>query len=227
MSEKNNNTHRSIMVFIAVSLLLLAAGPLFGISALVQSTTGKVELKSPGGSWQQARSGMNIDGGTTISTGFNSKAIINIGDSVLEVKALTRMELEELVEREGVVDTKLHLKVGKVKADVRSTEGLRNNFRLRSPISTAAVRGTVFEYDGYSLWVEEGTVVMGNNIGQSRPVFQGEESGTDGYSQPTAGEETITQQYEVESSTSDEGGIVQVEQTVNDYALVVLNLQWD
>jgi hypothetical protein len=228
MSKNNSYTNWFIIQIAAFLLLfLIAAGPLFGISAVVQSTAGKVELKSPGGGWQTARQGMNIDGGTTISTGFNSKALINIGESVLEVKALTRMELEELVEREGVLDTKLHLKVGKVKADVRSTEGLRNNFRLRSPISTAAVRGTVFEYDGYSLWVEEGTVVLGNNIGQGRPIFQGEEGGTDGYSQPTGGDETITQQFEVESSTSGGGGIVQVGQTVSDYALVVLNLQWD
>ena len=215
-----------LLPIITALFLLSAAGSLFGISASIQSTTGKVEIKRPGEGWIAANQGMNIDSGATISTGFNSKAIIMIGESVLEVKALTRMELEELVEQEGVIDTKLHLKVGKVKADVRSTEGLRNNFRLRSPVSTAAVRGTLFQYDGYTLWVEEGTVVMGNSIGQSRSVFQGEESDTDGYTPPASGEETIAQQFEVSTSTSEEGGTVQVEQTDNEYSLLIIDLNW-
>ena len=228
MKMKNKPLERTIgTTFVTVMFALLLTTPLFSISAVVEETNGKVEMKSPGGSWETAEVGMTVSGGTTVSTGFNSKALISIGESVLEVKALTRMALEELIEREGTIETKLHLKVGKVKAEVRSTRDLRNNFRLRSPVSTAAVRGTTFEYDGYTLWVEEGTVVMGNKIGQSRPVNQGEESSTDGFSSPTSGEQSLVSQFEVETSTSGEGGLKRVETSSNETALVVITLEWD
>jgi hypothetical protein len=218
---------KKIHILLIVSLLIFIASPVFSVSAIVQEISGKVELKAPGDSWQAAEQGMEVTGGTTVSTGFNSKAVIRIGESILEVEALTRMDLEELIEREGTIDTKLHLKVGKVKADVRSTEGLRNNFRLRSPVSTAAVRGTVFEYDGYALWVEQGTVVLGNNLGQQRAVTGGEQSSTDGYTQPAGGEDGLETDFVVNTSTSGEGGIVQIDNVSSDYALVVLNIQWD
>ncbi len=225
-STRRDSVVKGLFIPALILLFVLTALPAFGLSAVIEETDGKVEIKTSGGSWRRAEGGMEIAGGTTVSTGFNSKALIQIGESILEVKALTRMALEELVEKEESIDTKLHLKVGKVKADVRSSEGLRNNFRMRSPVSTAAVRGTVFEYDGYSLWVEEGTVVMGNAIGQNRAVNAGEESSTDGYSTPTGGEASIAGDFEVESSTSGEGGITEVESVSDSFALVVLTLDW-
>ena len=222
------NSHKKILTAItAIVFTCIFTLPLFSISAVVEEADGKVEVKAPGGNWQTAEAGMEVSSGTTVSTGFNSKALISIGESVLEVKALTRMALEELIEREGTVDTKLHLKVGKVKAEVKSTRGMRNNFRLRSPVSTAAVRGTNFEYDGYTLWVEEGTVVMGNRIGQKRPVSAGEESSTDGLSTPTSGEEFLASLFEVETSTSGEGGLKRVETTSDETAFVVITLDWN
>jgi hypothetical protein len=220
------NSKTAVALF-SVALFFLLVPPIFSIDAVVEETNGKVEMKPPGGNWETAEAGMTVSGGTTVSTGFNSKALISIGESVLEIEALTRMALEELIEREGTIDTKLHLKVGKVKAEVRSTRDLRNNFRLRSPVSTAAVRGTSFEYDGYTLWVEEGTVVMGNRIGQTRTVGQGEESSTDGFTGPSSGEQSLASLFEVITSTSGEGGLKRVETETDETALVVITLQWD
>ena len=43
------------------------------------------------------------------------------------------MELEELIEKEGTISTGLNLRVGKIRAEVKTTEGLRQDFRLTSP----------------------------------------------------------------------------------------------
>ena len=197
------------LLFITILLLFSAHIHLFAVDAVVRSTEGKVEIKEPGGQWQRAASGGNISRNTYISTGFNSKAVLEIGESTLEVKALTRMQLEQIVENNDSIDTDLFLEVGKVEANVQSTEGLRNNFKLRSPVATAAVRGTSFVFDGFTLWVTEGTVVFRNRVGQNRGVSAGQESSTDGYSAPSNAQQTLlNDQFEVVSSLSGEGGIV-------------------
>jgi len=197
---------RSISIGIILLVFFLAAlSPLYSISAVVDETTGKVEVRAPGGAWKKARSGMEISLGTFISTGFNSKAVISLGESMLEVDALTRMELEELVEKEGTLDTKLHLKVGKVKAEVKSTEGMRNNFTLRSPVSTAAVRGTSFVYDGQTITVDNGIVQFSNLLGQGIQVGGGEQSNTEGYTPPENPESASNNSFEVSTSPSTEG----------------------
>jgi len=219
--------YRAIARFTLLSLVLLCVtAPAFSISAVVRDTRGKVELKAPGGGWQTANTGMEVAPGTTISTGFNSSAEIAIGESVLQVRALTRMDLEELIEKEGTINTELNLKVGKVKAEVRSTSGLLNNFKLRSPQSTAAVRGTVFEYDGYSLSVDEGSVVLSNNLGQVRMVATGEQSGTDGYSLPSNVEDIISSEFNVDFAAAEEGFVDFIETNFPDYATIILNLNW-
>jgi len=217
------------LLSITFLLLFAAAIPLFAVDAVVRSTEGKVETKETGGRWQPAEPGLSISRGTYISTGFNSKAVLELGESTLEVKALTRMQLEQIVENSDSVDTDLFLEVGKVEANVQSTEGLRNNFKLRSPVSTAAVRGTSFVFDGFTLWVTEGTVVLSNRVSQNRGVSAGQESSTDGYSSPSNSQQTLlNDQFEVVSSLSGDGGIVKKGSTqVNDYSRVILNVAWE
>ncbi|MCF7947830.1 MAG: FecR domain-containing protein [Spirochaetia bacterium] len=217
------------LIFLNILLLFTAAIPLFAVDAVVQSTKGKVEIKEPGDQWQPAASGQNLSRGTYISTGFNSRAILELGNSTLEVKALTRMQLEQIVENSDSVDTDLFLEVGKVEANVRSSKGLRNNFKLRSPVSTAAVRGTGFVFDGFTLWVTEGTVVFRNRVGQSRWVSEGKESSTDGYSAPSNAQKTLlNDQFEVVSSLSGGGGSVKSSRSLlSNYSLAILNINWE
>jgi hypothetical protein len=156
--------------------------------AVVKELAGKVELQAPKQAWAPARVGMNVTLGSTISTGFNSSAVLELGGSVLRVSPLTRLRIDELIERQGTVKTELFLQVGKVKAEVRTLEGLKQDFTLKSPVSTAAVRGTGFEYTGYDLYVYEGTVTYSNLIGQGRSYSPGENGGTSGYDTPVGGE---------------------------------------
>ncbi|MDZ7794103.1 MAG: FecR domain-containing protein [Spirochaetia bacterium] len=216
------------IILLLIAVLLLLAAPVYSVNAVIEETKGKVELKAIGGSWRKAEVGMEIGLGTTVSTGFNANAKIAIGDTVLEVKPLTRMELEELIEKEGTIDTELNLKVGKIKANVRSSAGLQNNFKLRSAQSTAAVRGTVFVYDGYTLSVEQGRVSLSNKLGQVRSVGSGEQSSTDGYSVPSHVEDAISSVFNLDPGALDEDAVVEfLEQEYPEYATLILKLYWD
>jgi hypothetical protein len=175
---------------IAAAILLVFTGAAFTqVQATVKSFTGKVEIQPSGGAWQAAKVGMKLDKGAFISTGFSSTAVLDIGNSVLTVSALTRMQLAELVARQDSVSTELYLRVGKVRAEVKAVEGVRQDFIVRSPQSTAAVRGTEFEFDGLTVTVVNGVVTFFNTIGQSRGVSAGEESFVSGDDVPTAGDE--------------------------------------
>jgi len=226
MNMKNYKTILTILLLIG--MFLLFAAPAYSVNAVIEETKGKVELKAIGGSWRKAEAGMEVGLGTTVSTGFNANAQIAIGNTILEVKPLTRMELEELIEKEGTIDTGLNLKVGKIKANVRSSAGLQNNFKLRSAQSTAAVRGTVFVYDGYTLSVEQGRVSLSNNLGQVRSVGSGEQSSTDGYSVPSYVEDAISSIFDLDPGVLDEDAVVEfLEQEFPEYATIILNLYWD
>ena len=75
--------------------------------------------------------------------------------------------------------------MGRVRANVRTAEGRSADFEVRTPLSTAAVRGTQFEYDGWSLSVSEGVVEFANLLGQTRTVGAGEISVTTGTDLPS------------------------------------------
>jgi hypothetical protein len=199
---------KRIVFITAILVLLTAALPLFAQnSASVERVRGKVEMQLPGRPWQAVAAGDQLPLGATISTGFRSEALLQIGSATLEVKALTRMRLDELVEREGLVETELFLRVGRVRAEVRPREGLQQEFRLKSPVSTAAVRGTSFDFDGVNLQVLTGLVNLANNYGQSGQVGAGEGSSTDGFTPPPEGQDALNQFFNVVTSTSGlEGG---------------------
>jgi hypothetical protein len=143
--------------------------------------------------------------GATISTGFNSTAVLELGSSVLQVRPLTRLRLDQLLAREKTVSTELFLQVGKIRAEVKSAEGLSQDFKVRGPVSTAAVRGTGFEYDGYELYVFEGTVSYTNLTGQSRSYSPGEQGGSDGYSPPSEAEQQLASDSTVNPYTPGAG----------------------
>jgi hypothetical protein len=189
-------------IIAAVLLIAIVIPAAAQTSAVVQSFSGKVEFQPAGGSWTAVSTGQTIPEGATISTGFRSEAVLRIGDSTLEVQPLTRMRIDELAEREGTVKTDLYLRVGRVKAEVRRTGGLQQEFRLRSPVSTAAVRGTSFSYDGYNLQVVEGLVALINAYGQSAGVPAGVSITSDGIEIPPGTLQALEQQFGVNISAA-------------------------
>ncbi|MFH2112986.1 MAG: FecR domain-containing protein, partial [Spirochaetota bacterium] len=144
-----------------VILCALIALPSFAAtSATLREIKGKVEVKPLGKAWVEAREGMTIDLLATISTGFNSSATLVIADNKIAVAPLTRLTVDKIVEQAGTLGTSLHLRVGKVNAEVKSSSSTPQDFKVTSPYSTASVRGTIFAYDGFVLDVKDGTVTF-------------------------------------------------------------------
>ncbi|MDA3851477.1 MAG: FecR domain-containing protein [Spirochaetaceae bacterium] len=141
-------------------LILLAAAFLLGAQTMtIESITGKVQVAQTAGQWADASVGQAVSSGAMISTGFKSTAALNTGDAVINVAQLTRITLEELVEDQDSVQTTLFLNGGRVNAEV-SRERIRQDFTVRSPIATASVRGTGFDFDGRNLNVHHGAVLI-------------------------------------------------------------------
>ena len=185
--------------FAIIPMMLLLAWGLFGQNqAVIKEFSGKVEIQLPGRAWAPAVRGAVLPQGASVSTGFNSRATLDLGVSVVQVKPLTRMSVAELSRREGADVTTVDLRVGRVNAKVEKAEGLEHNFTLRTPVSTAAVRGTELDGAVGKADVKSGLVRMSNALGQTRTLGQGEKSSTTGKSAPQGGEEGKKK----ESSTS-------------------------
>jgi hypothetical protein len=130
--------------------------------ALIREITGTVEVKAPGAAeWRAAVIGQELERAALISTGFRSTAIIRIGNSTITVRSLTRLSVEEIAAGQSGEQVILNLRAGRVRADVRPPVGGRTEFSVKSPTATASVRGTVFDFDGTRLTVEDGWVHLG------------------------------------------------------------------
>ncbi len=217
--------------YVLAVILLITSTFLFAeVTAVVKEVNGKVEIKSSGGSWKKASAGMKISKGDYISTGFNSQAVLLLGDSQVIVKQLTRMELEKLVEKEGTISTGLNLRVGRVRAEVKSAKGLKQNFTLKSPISTAAVRGTVFEYDGRNLTVYRGSVAFTNSLGQQRLIPAGAASRIQAAGFPTSTEDMKAKISEIVPATMEIPQNVDMSDIIDmlsDMTNVTLIIKWN
>jgi hypothetical protein len=192
-------------LFIICFFLLISAALFAQNQAVITELAGKVEIRFGTGTWQPARTGLSLSTGTYISTGFNSIAVLDLAGSILQVKPLTRMQIQELAEKEGTLSTELFLRVGKVKAEVKSVEGLTQDFKLRSPVSTAAVRGTDFEFDGVTVTVINGMVSFSNTYNQIRSVGGSEDSSTNGTDLPSQGNQGKSQRSTVSTNLSPTG----------------------
>ena len=137
------------VLFLLLMLILLS--PLSATAqeqrAVVKEFSGKVEVKAPGGDWRPVTVNMPVVLGATVSTGFGSRLVLAIGETQVSVQPLTRMVIQQLIKTGNTNTTRLTLRVGKVNAVVKAASGEKNDFSVKGPASTAAVRGTEFSYD--------------------------------------------------------------------------------
>jgi hypothetical protein len=194
------------LLIVLLFLCCLVTASFSQTQAVIREISGKVEIQPPQSSWIAAQEGTVVSLGTTISTGFSSRAVIDLGRSVLRVDPLTRLRIDQLIEREGTVSTDLFLRVGKVNAEVKSASGVTQDFKLRSPVSTAAVRGTGFDYSGYDLYVYDGQVTYENLTGQNRTYGVGESGETSGTDTPESGQRIKDTDSGVNPYTTGVGG---------------------
>jgi len=179
---------RNKTIVIGMLIIVLAAGAVFAQNtAVVRRIVGKVEMQRPGEAWLPAAVGMELPLRATISTGFNSQAVLEVGGSVLTLRALTRIRIDELEVRNNVSVTGLSMPVGRIRAEVRSTQGLNTDFRVRSPVSTAAVRGTGFDNDGFTLYCFDDITEFINQAGIGTKVSKGETGKIAGLGPPSGG----------------------------------------
>ena len=161
-------------------LSLLLAGAVFcafAQSGVIREFTGEVELKRAGSSsFVPAKAGETVAADTIISTGFKSTAIVEVGNSTIAVRPLTRLSLAEIRSTSGTETLNVKLQTGRVKVDVKPPAGTKANCTVQSPSSTASVRGTSFEVDSYNLKVLEGSVAFRGNKGREILIPAGMES---------------------------------------------------
>ena len=143
------------ILFFACTALAFAQNP----EAVIREITGTVELKKPGAAdWVTANPGDRIDRATVVSTGIRSTAILAVGNSTLVVRPITQLTLEDLLSRDETETVDISLRTGRIRVEVTPPAGQKSEFTVRSPTSTASVRGTSFEMDMTGIRVLEGTV---------------------------------------------------------------------
>ena len=159
---------KRMMLAIGLGLLVIAFAA--AQTATVSTFSGKVEFRIGNGAWQPVSAGLQIPLNATISTGFGASASLNVAGSTIQVAQLTRLTVEELADDGSTVSTGVFVPVGRVRATVTTPANRSTDFQLRTAQSTAAVRGTEFETNGWQLSVSEGIVEFANLAGQSRSV---------------------------------------------------------
>ncbi len=155
-----------------VSLLSMAAGGfIFAADAKVVSVKGKVEVQK-NGAWVALTEGESLEKGALVSTGFNSQAVIRMNNNALVTLApLTRITIEQLAETDKKEETRLFMDSGNVKFKVSHTGSRRSDFKVRSPVATASVRGTEgVIYATGLLSVSDGLVSLGQPESSSAQI---------------------------------------------------------
>lgn len=113
-------------------------------AAELVAVRGAVELRRPEGGSGPARPGDRLEGGELLITGADGVATVRLADGTrLEVAPDSQLAFDRLSAygRTGMIDTRLGLAIGRVRASVpRGTGGLT----IETPAATAAVRGTAF-----------------------------------------------------------------------------------
>ena len=113
------------------------------LEATVVSVAGSVEVKlTPEGAWQSAEPGMKIPQGAQISTGVKSKVELDFeGHSVVTIRRPSIVRVDRFLVSERAVQTRLHLKVGTLRAGVVK-ERIASDFKITTPAVTLSARGT-------------------------------------------------------------------------------------
>jgi hypothetical protein len=145
----------------------------------VSGVTRKVEVSRNEGSWEPAIDGMKLSSGDRIHTGFKAGVTLTFVDgSTVAIKQMSLLQLESVSRStDGVLHVRGHLRLGEVAAEVNRSSGSAADFNIKTPTSTASIRGTkltVF-YDGIAtlVAVTEGTVHVAPNTGAAVDVAAG------------------------------------------------------
>ena len=145
---------------LVLMIMLFTAWNVIAQEARITHINGTVEIRPAGErEWRPASVGMVVGKNTVISTGIRSRALLSLGASTVTVEPVTMLTLEELIQRDGSEEAVMHLRTGRIRADVSPPSGLRAEFSVTSPTATASVRGTSFTFNGRRLTTDRKSVV--------------------------------------------------------------------
>ena len=173
---------RLLVVTLFVLFVAVSNAGADDLVAVIEETEGTVEVQLEGQSWEPAEVGAVVPIAARISTGFGASAVLAVGENArLRVSSLTRVTIDELALDEGVERSELNLEVGRIQGEVQGADVDDTEFDLRSPVATASVRGTSFDFDGRELSVTSGQIAFeGGVLGREVTIRQQETSSTDG-----------------------------------------------
>jgi hypothetical protein len=144
----------------------------------------KVELQRNESGWEPASAGIELANGDRVHTGFKAGVTLTFPDgSRLHIGPMTLLEIRDISRGpggEGAISARLLLKTGEVKLQVNRSTGAAGDFEVKTPTTTASVRGTKFSvaYDGTAttVAVTESSVQVTANNGASVVVTAGSET---------------------------------------------------
>ena len=155
-----------------------------GLRVTVANPQRKVELQRNESGWEPAAAGVQLRNGDRVHTGFKAGVTLNFPDgSRLHIGPMTLLQIRNISRGpggEGAVFARLLLKTGEVTAQVNRSTGARGDFQVKTPTTTASVRGTKFSvaYDGTAttVAVTESSVDVTSNNGATVTVAAGQET---------------------------------------------------
>ncbi len=159
--------------FVVFILCVFYLSSLLAFDAEITAVKGKVEIKR-GRSWIKAKKGGKIKKGSLISTGFKSEMTVKIDGSVIVVKALTRLKIEDIAKKNDAVSSEVFVNVGSIKANIKPASTKKVRFKVKTPVATASVRGTsgIISADGKLVGLT-GTWAYSNSVGQEAAIDAG------------------------------------------------------
>lgn len=116
--------------------------------AVVVSVTGRVQhatMNEEGAltGWADVVVGQRLDAGAWLRSSVRSQAVLRVGvNATVELQSLSRCAIQELAQGDGVLRTRIGVDRGELDLSVDRLEGMTNDFEVRTPTASMAIRGT-------------------------------------------------------------------------------------
>lgn len=164
---------KSVIGMILITLFLISQGQ--GFSQQV-SGQGLVQFSSQTQSWIPLNVERDLIPGTRVFNPSPRSIQVTLGGDTVSIGPFTEVTISSV--RTNQSPTVLQVPSGSIRAQVRTASpqerGVR--FQIQSPVATASVRGTEFQFGWTNLRVASGDVEIQNLLGQSHSVRENQQS---------------------------------------------------
>jgi hypothetical protein len=126
-------------------ILFLSAPLAWAKTALLSQVKGEVEILTANTTaWVPAQEGMELKNGDEVRTGSKSSVRVMIESSEVTLEQKTKFRFNSHEVQNDKTNTSLELMLGRLKANVQKLNA-GSEFKITTPTSVAAVRGTLFD----------------------------------------------------------------------------------